>query len=62
MIDTDFREVEVNTFFSCLNIHPVQFTLLKRYENIVGNVMIQLANESCREAILEERALTLALE
>ncbi|TGZ39745.1 Uncharacterized protein DBV15_10868 [Temnothorax longispinosus] len=62
MIDTGIGEVQVNTFLSALDIHPVSKSLLKRHERDAGLAIERLAKESCQKSIQLERQLTIASE
>ena len=50
----------LNKLLSALNILGMSWTMFKTYENEVGKVIEDTAQESCERATLEERQLTIA--
>ena len=59
MLDAGLGETKVNTLLSALNISTVTDSSLKRYERAVGSAVEKLAQQSCVEAIEQEKKLTL---
>lgn len=55
MIDTEIGESDINTFFSCLDLPSIHFSLLQRYETIVGRAIEETAAECCEKSLLQER-------
>lgn len=60
MLDAGLGETKLNTFLSGQNIPPVDHKSLKRWERCVGYAIEGLADESCKEAILQEKELTIS--
>ena len=50
---------QMNRVLATLNIPPVANSTWKRYERSVGPAVEETARESCREAVEEEKLLTL---
>ena len=48
-------ETTINNFLACLNIPTVSPVTFKRREREVGSVFEAIANESCNEALSEEK-------
>jgi hypothetical protein len=59
MIDAGIGPTHVNAVLSCLNIPAVPVSTLKKHENIVGPAIGTVARNSCLEACIEEREITL---
>lgn len=59
MLDSGSGETKINTILSAANIPTVQASSLKSWERYVGQAIKELADETCCEAIAEEKQLTL---
>lgn len=58
MLDAGIGVSKFNTFLSELNMPTLHASLVKRHECVVGKTLKALADESCAQAIEEEKALT----
>lgn len=59
MNDSDIGPTKLNTLLTALNIPHVDPSTLKRAQEDVGPAVAAVAEESCMEALLLEKELTL---
>lgn len=59
MIDAGIGPSQINTVFTALDMPALSRITLKEAENVIGKSFEAVARESCKEALLEERKLTL---
>ena len=59
MLDAGIGETKANSIVSALNSQALNQNSLKRWERHVGKAAEKLADESCLEAIENEKLLTL---
>lgn len=57
-LDTGIGHEQLNGWLSCMNIPTISRNTLKRAEDRIGPIVKEVAEESCRKALAEERELT----
>ncbi|CAA3032911.1 maternal exuperantia-like, partial [Olea europaea subsp. europaea] len=58
-LDTGIGHEQINSWLTAVNIPAIMHSTIKRAERFVGPAVEEVARESCRDAIQEEKELTL---
>ena len=59
VLDAGMENTHLNKFLAAVNIPPLYWTTFKTHEKEISNAVQDMTYESCKEAIEEERQLTI---